>query len=140
MPRPPHPQPCEHLRRDGHLAVLAALAIEHAQHTALRIEMRDLQPAQLPEPQPAVVHQRKDFLKTRLLHRREQRAHLLARQHAGQRHGALDLDLRPARPVRAPQVIAEKQAQSAHALVERAALVIALLLEMVEEAQHLLLA
>ena len=71
--------------------------------------------------------------------RAEQPAHLLAREHRGQRRGALDADLRPARPVRPPEVLAKEQPQRADRLVDGAALVAMVLLEIMQERQHLLL-
>lgn len=138
VPHPPLPQLLKHLRRDGHLAVLAAFAIDHTQHAALRVEMRDLQSAHLSQSQATMIHEREHRTKPRLFDRGEQDADFFTREHGGQSLRALDADLLPARPVRVAEVIAEEQPQAAHALIERAALATVVLLEMMKEGKHLL--
>ena len=93
-------------------------------------------------PRPAATRNHpsaKNRDKARLLHRGQEHADFPAREHCGEARGPLDLDLRPARPVRPSEMIAKKQPQPGHRLVDRAPFVSVVLLEIMQERQHLFL-
>ena len=86
-----------------------------------------------------MIYQRKNRDKARLLHRGQEHADFPAREYGGEARGPLDLDLRPAPPVRPSEMIAKKQPQPAHRPINRAPPVAVILLEIVQERQNLLL-
>jgi len=86
-----------------------------------------------------VIEKREHGDKARFFNRGEKQAHFLAGEHRGDGDAAFDADLLPAGPVGVLEVIAEKEAQGADALVERTALVAVVFLKMMEEAEDFLL-
>ena len=109
MDDPPVAQFLDHGRRDGHVTVLAALAVADVQTRRgfFAVEVPDFDGHRFPHAQAAMIHQPQAGPEPRLAHDRQQRLHLGAPQHDGQhfRLGNADfLEDRPALHLDAVQI------------------------------------
>lgn len=139
VPPPPLTETFEHLGGDRHFTVLAAFAVDDAQETTSTIEVRHFQSANFPETQAAVIKQREHRDEAWFFDGGEQQTDFLAGEHGRDGLVAFDADLLPAGPVGALEVIAKEEAQGADTLVERAAFVIVVFLQMMKKPEDFLL-
>ena len=111
-------QALDHLRGHRHLAVPAALAIDHTQHPAFAVDVLWAQPHGFTNTQTAVIDKRKYCLEPVLAHRSQQLMDSVACEYHQQRLIAPDLELLPQLPIALKRVAVEHP-QGHDCLVQR---------------------